>query len=677
MNQKKSPNRLIESASPYLLQHAHNPVDWYPWGREAFEKARAEDKPMIISIGYSSCHWCHVMERESFENAEIAALMNQYFVAVKVDREERPDVDQIYMEAVQTMGLQGGWPLNVFTMPDQKPFYGGTYFPPAAWKRILLNVNQAYREKKAELENSAKEFARSLKMSDSEKYGLGDSALVRDEEMLPRMVHQMKQYFDEQNGGLGNAPKFPNPVIWQYLLHSNYYLGDEQVDAQIKRTLDHMASGGIYDHIGGGFARYSVDEQWFAPHFEKMLYDNAQLISLYSQAFQRYKSELYKEVVYDTIAFIDREMTSDEGAFYSALDADSEGVEGKYYTWTYEELERILGEETNFFADYYGASAGGNWEHGRNILYRSSGEKSQSDVDAPTTKDAIKAMRLKLLEARDERIRPGLDDKAITGWNALMIKGLTDAYHAFGVPGFLEMAQKNANFILEKLRDGAQLQRIYKNGSSNHSGTLEDYACVIQALIGLYQADFDRKWLNEADALTRYLLSNFHDPDDELFFFTDKNAEKLLARKKEIFDNVIPASNSIIARNLYQLSILLENDTYRAKADQMLTRIFKLLKTESRYLANWALLYVEGMKSTVEIAIVGNDLKRFSLELSKEFLPNKILAGTVDHDDLPLLRERGTESGKTTIYVCFDKTCKLPVMKVHEALVQIRQHWET
>jgi uncharacterized protein YyaL (SSP411 family) len=615
------------------------------------------------------------MERESFENKEIAELMNEHFVSIKVDREERSDVDQIYMEALQTMGLQGGWPLNVFTFADQRPFYGGTYFPPASWKQILLNIHKAYQENKDQLTNSAEEFANALSVSEGVKYGLGDTELIYSKDILQNIANGLKLHFDDEHGGIGNAPKFPNPAIWQFLLHANHFLSDNKLSEQIKLTLDNMALGGIYDHLGGGFARYSIDKKWFAPHFEKMLYDNAQMVSLYSQAYQVYKDDLYREIVYNTISFVENELMSSEGAFYSALDADSEGVEGLYYTWTHQELVKILQADEKLFSDLYNITSEGNWEDGRNILFIESSRKHEIIDAEDDFSDKLRSIKKKLFAARSGRIRPGLDDKTIAAWNALMIKGLTDAYRAFGEKSFLDMAQTNAELILSKMNDGPSIWRIYKDGEANGNGTLEDYSLLIQAFISLYQADFNERWISVADRLTAYVIENFHDPQDELFFYTDASAEKLIARKKEIFDNVIPSSNSVMAMNLFQLAILTENNQYQQLSDQMINHVFKLIKEEPRYMANWALLYSDRTMPTLEIALVGADINKLLLEMGKDFIPNKVVTGTTGTSNLPLLKNRSDIGGRATVYVCFNKTCKLPVHSVEDALLQIRQIW--
>ena len=674
----KPTNRLAQETSPYLLQHAQNPVDWYPWSEEALEKAKQEDKPIIVSIGYSACHWCHVMEHECFEDAEVAQRMNNHFISIKVDREERPDVDQIYMEAVQMMGVQGGWPLNVFLTPDQKPFYGGTYFPKAQWMQLLQNITAAYRQERQQLEDSAEQFAQDLSRHELDRYGLVEGTLSREggRRELSSTYQQLAKSFDRQWGGRGKAPKFPMPSQWLFLMRYYFISQNEEAQQQIMLTLDKMAYGGIYDQVGGGFARYSVDARWFAPHFEKMLYDNGQLLTLYAEAYALTQEERYRRVLEETIAFVRRELTSEEGGFYSALDADSEGEEGKFYTWTYHELTSTLDDEADLVIDYYGATPAGNWENGVNILHQPLSDDAfaqKYDLNPVELADIIEEANKKLLEARSQRIRPGLDDKILTSWNGLMLKGLVDAYTVLWDESVLEMALRNAHFLKEKLSNPSQegaLFRTYKNGEARLTGYLDDYAFVIEAFVALYQATFDEEWLTQVHTLLRYTLQHFYDKSDGLFFYTE-DSSKLIARKKELFDNVIPASNSAMARNLYKLGLLLDNSDYTNRAEAMLEQMLTLLKTEPAYLSNWASLYTEWVTPTAEIAIVGPDYCTISLELNQQYYPNKLLLGTKTKSTLPLLESKNTQDGKTTIYVCYDKTCQLPVYTTAEAWEQL------
>ena len=675
-------NRLIHESSPYLLQHAHNPVDWFAWGAEALQLAAGQDKPILVSIGYAACHWCHVMERECFENTTLAQVMNEHFVCIKVDREERPDVDAIYMDAVHSMGVQGGWPLNVFLTPDGKPFYGGTYFPPAHWKQLLENIAQAYRNQKSEIVASAEGFAREINLSEVSKYGLSPQESGFTQADLGSVYEKISRRFDTIRGGTDKSPKFPMPSVYGFLLRCQALTTDNTLRTealkQVELTLHKMASGGIYDQVGGGFSRYSTDADWFAPHFEKMLYDNAQLLSLYSDAWCVTRNERFKQVVYETIAWLKREMTSPEGAFYSALDADSEGVEGKFYVWTWQQWQEALtslnlpeGITEEHLAAYFGITESGNWEHGFNILHLTVPESDfclQKKLPPDVFRQTVHALNKILLQYRSERVRPGLDDKIICSWNGLAIKGLTDAYRTFDDPAFLEMALKNARFILEKMQTGSQLFHSYKNGKSTIPGFLEDYAFVTEGFIALYEATFDENWLNEARKLTDYALQHFFDPEEELFFFTDASAQKLIARKKEVFDNVIPASNSAMAKNLYLLGMLLDEDKYTKIAMKMLGRLRKLVLAEPNYLTHWASTFTYLINPTAEVAIVGEKAIEFRQVLDKAYFPNKITVGTTTESYLPLLENREAIHEQTTVYVCYNRTCKLPVFNVSEAL---------
>lgn len=672
----KHTNRLINSTSPYLLQHAHNPVDWFPWGEEALTKAQKEDKPIIVSIGYSACHWCHVMERESFENNQVAEIMNRHFVCIKVDREERPDVDQIYMDAVHAMGLQGGWPLNVILLPDQRPFYGGTYFPAEGWARLLLQIAKVYNEQRNELEKSAQGFMNSLSVSDIQKYGL----ISREQSFSKPELHQMFQVlsknFDTVKGGMNRAPKFPMPVIYFFLLREFHVNKNHKALEHVELTLQKMAFGGLYDQIGGGFTRYSTDEDWFVPHFEKMLYDNGQLVSLYSEAYQANQNPLYKQVVYQTIDWLKREMTTDEGGFYSALDADSEGEEGKFYCWTLNEFKEVLGPDADILINYYNLSEEGNWEHFKNIPFRNTTDEffaKANKLDLDELKDLVNIANIKLLNFRAKRVRPGLDDKILSGWNGLMLKGLVDAYATFGEPDFLNLALKNAGFINDKMSRGQGLYRNYKNGVASIEAYLEDYASVIQGLTALYQVTFDKLWLDRARSLTEYVLDHFFDNEEQFFFYTDAQSEKLITRKKEIFDNVIPASNSLMAQNLFQLGTIISNNAYTDLATDMLSKIKKIAVAEPQYLAAWASLFAQVTTPIAEVAMIGEDIEKQSLHFFKSFLPNKVLVGSKNPDksDLELLHGRALLNKKTTFYVCFNKTCQLPVNSVDEAIKQM------
>jgi uncharacterized protein YyaL (SSP411 family) len=674
MDTTNKPNRLQGESSPYLLQHAYNPVNWYPWGEEALSKARQEDKLILVSIGYSACHWCHVMERESFENEKIAEIMNKHYVCIKVDREERPDIDQIYMDAVQTMGLQGGWPLNVFLLPDTRPFYGGTYFPPDTWVNVLQNIAIGYVNHKEELTDSAEKFSHALNTSEIAKFGLKASDRNFTADTLNSAFAYLSRSFDRNKGGMKRAPKFPMPGMYTFLLRYYDLTGQQAALDHVKLTLRELAFGGIYDQISGGFARYSVDANWFAPHFEKMLYDNAQLITLYAEAYAATKDELYRQVILETAEFIRKELSSPEGGFYSALDADSEGVEGKFYTWKYEELADLLHDDIELFAAYYGVEEEGNWEEEVNILYKSMPDETFArlhGLDIKVLQSKVANWKTVLMSAREKRVRPGLDDKILASWNGLMLTGLADAYRVLNEESLLQAAQNSARFIRSKMQQGDRLMHSYKEGRATVTGFLEDYAAVIQGYTALYQASFDEEWIREAASLTQAAIDHFYDPAEEMFFFTANDAEKLIARKKEFFDNVIPSSNSIMARNLYELGMLLDKAEWVEMAGRMVSSVKKLLEKDVQYLYNFAILYTQMAAPTAEVAIVGEKLHEFRKELDAAYFPNKLLAGTLSDSNLPLLQNRDAENGKTTIYVCYNKACQLPVNTIEAAREQM------
>ncbi|CAN5756684.1 thioredoxin domain-containing protein [soil metagenome] len=677
MEKEGTPNRLIHESSPYLLQHAYNPVDWYPWGEEALQRAQTENKPLLVSIGYAACHWCHVMEHQSFEHPQIAELMNRHFVCIKVDREERPDVDQIYLDAVQAMGIRGGWPLHVFLNPQGKPFYGGTYFPPQQWAGLLTNIANAFQDHRDQLEESAEQFAEVLNQSVLEKFNLKKSEGDRSLSDFHQLYKHFSKRFDTKRGGMLPAPKFPMPVNYFFLLRYFALTGDQTALDQTTLTLREMAYGGLYDQAGGGFARYSVDEEWLVPHFEKMLYDNGQLLSLYAEAFQVTQEPLFKEVVYETVSFVERELLSKEGGFYSSLDADSEGEEGKFYVFTQEEINELMGDEAGLFSEYYTTMGGeGNWEDGKNILHRAIGDLAFIEKHHLTERSLLErrqSWKQKILAAREKRVRPVLDDKILASWNALTLKGLADAYRAFGEDRFLQLAQINAHFLLEKMKNGPRLFHNYKNGKGTIEGFLEDYAHLIRALISLYEVTFEEKWLREARRLTDHAIHNFLDPEEQLFFFTSNEGEKLIARKKEVFDNVIPASNSVMAINLHLLGLFFDREEYTGLSESMLRQVQDLVVKEPAHLANWAILYSMKLKPTAEIAVVGPDAEEFRRQFGHHFLPNTILLGTTTDSTLPILEDKVTQNG-STIFVCFNKTCQMPVRSVSEALDQMKAY---
>ncbi len=668
----QSSNRLLHESSPYLLQHAHNPVDWFPWGEEAFSKAKKENKLVLVSIGYSACHWCHVMEHESFEDARVADIMNQHFVCIKVDREERPDIDQIYMLAVQIMTGQGGWPLNCFTLPDGRPIYGGTYFPKHSWTDILQQLSAFYKNNPAKAEEYAGELTQGLHKAELIHPNPDGYAFSKD--ILKDLFYNWQSHFDLTEGGPNRAPKFPLPNNYQFLLQYATLNKSQPLFDYINLTLSKMAMGGIYDQLGGGFARYSTDYLWKVPHFEKMLYDNAQLVSLYNEAFQATQNPLYRQVVYETLAFADRELTSPEGSFYSALDADSEGEEGKYYVWTKEELQNLLGNDFALFADYYNVNEKGLWEDNYILLRDKSDEvfAKQHHISMEDLQKNISHCKALLLQERSKRVRPGLDDKQLTSWNALMIKAYADAYSAFAESAWLEKAVKAAGFIFEKCtkHDGGFFHS-YKNGKATVNGLLEDYCFMIEALIALYQASGQETWLYKAEELMQYTLKHFHDPLSGMFFFTPDDHETLIARKTEINDNVIPASNSCMAKNLFLLGQYFGNSSYTDKAKAMLHNVQPNMARYGSGYSNWAQLLCWLAFPFHEIAISGPQAMNRLAELNKTYIPNKLVAVSTQESSVPLLQDR-FDKQQTSIYVCVDNTCKLPVDSVPEALSQIK-----
>jgi uncharacterized protein YyaL (SSP411 family) len=667
-------NKLANSTSPYLLQHANNPVNWYPWGKEALDKAKAENKLILVSIGYSACHWCHVMEHESFEDAAVAAVMNEYFVCIKVDREERPDVDQIYMSAVQLMSGRGGWPLNCICLPDQRPIYGGTYFRKNDWTSLLFNLADFYKQKPEEAEEYAVRLTDGIQKYESIQFIADQPDYTKDD--LKVIGDNWKRYFDRQEGGTGNAPKFPMPNNWQLLMRYAHLTNDDEIAKQVKLTLHKMAFGGIYDHVGGGFARYSVDGRWHVPHFEKMLYDNAQLITLYSEAYTWQPDELYKTVVDEIIHFTAAELASPDMGFYSALDADSEGVEGKFYIFTKTEIETILGDDADLFCIYYHITQDGNWEEEHsNVLFRkeTDGQLAQKlGLGVDDLLSQIKVSRKKVFEARRHRIRPGLDNKILASWNGLMLKGLCEAYRSFAEPKYLEMALKNADFIMNNLiGQNGRLSRVY--GSPVIEGIpvafLDDYANIIDGLIALYEVTFNEYWVQQAKALADTSMAHYYDEANGVFFYTADDDEQLIARKSEIMDGVTPASNSAMARNLKKLGLLFDNENYAAVSAQLLRNIMAQLAKYGTAYSNWTMLLLDEVYGIYEVAVTGPEAETVRKELENNYIPNKIILGGTK-GSLPLLQDKFGKS--TQIFVCIDKTCGLPANNTADALKQMQ-----
>lgn len=678
----KFKNKLANESSPYLLQHANNPVEWYPWGNEALDKAKSENKLIIISIGYAACHWCHVMEHESFEDISVAQVMNDFFISIKVDREERPDVDQIYMDAAHLITGRGGWPLNVIALPDGRPVFAGTYFRKHDWIRILLYFKDLYKKEPETFNQEAAKLTQAI--NENRVPGLEEkiSAFTKDD--LDEAFKKIISVIDFTNGGTKGAPKFPMPSIFQFLMNYHFHTKEPKAIEAVEFTLNKMASGGIYDHIGGGFARYSTDEIWKVPHFEKMLYDNGQLVSLYSNAFKVTGNELYKKIVYETLAFIEREMTDKSGGFYSSLDADSEGEEGKYYVWTKKELDDLLGESSELFCDYFSVTSDGNWEE-NNILFITQQKEElirKYLIDEKQFDKIISQSKKILFEERNKRIRPGLDDKILTGWNALMLKGYVDAYSAFGEKKFLDAALKNGNFIIrEMMSEDGRLNRNYKNGSPRQSTSakpgrstinafLDDYAYTIEAFITLYETTFDESWIYTAKKLADYAIQHFKENNLDFFFYTSKIDEPLIARKIDFSDNVTPASNSSMALALFKLSHFFYSESYEELAFNMLNSIKQFAVVNPTFHSYWLMAALNLAFRQFEVGIIGDNCESEKESIIKIFLPNITLFGGRGEGTLEILKDRYVHK-KTLFYVCENRVCQLPVEDIPQAVKQI------
>ncbi len=681
MSEHKHTNRLIHETSPYLLQHAHNPVDWYAWGEEALSRARAENKPIFLSVGYSACHWCHVMEHESFEDEATAALMNELFVNIKVDREERPDIDAIYMDAVQAMTGQGGWPMSVWLTPDGKPFHGGTYYPKEprygmpSFQQVLRAVADAYHSRREQVDGQAERLAAMLRRTASLRADGGDLG----DEILEEALGQMRQYFDEEDGGFGSQPKFPQPMTLDFALMQYRRRNDLDALYMAELTLEKMAHGGIYDQLGGGFHRYSVDAIWLVPHFEKMLYDNAQLLRTYLHAWQVTGRPLFRRMVEETIDYVLREMTAPGGGFYSTQDADSEGHEGKFFVWSQAEIEALLDPPiAAIFGDYYGVSPRGNFE-GKNILsvVRSVEQVAQRfNTSEEAIKAALEQGRAILFEQRETRVKPGRDEKILTEWNGLMIHALAECGVVLDRPDALEAAVQAADFVLAKMsQPDGRLYRSYKDGQARFNAYLEDYAAFVRSLIALYEATFDLRWLDEAERLTQIMFNQFHDAAGG-FFQTGVDHEQLVARRKDFVDNAIPSGNSLAAEALLRLAVLLDKPSYRDEAGRILLMMKDAMARQPTGFGRLLGVLDAYLAPSQEIAIVGavEDAGTQALlrEVRRRFLPHTVVALKEPEQEtiLPLLQGRTLVDGKPAAYVCENYACKLPVTTA-EALADL------
>ncbi|TMM58244.1 thioredoxin domain-containing protein [Maribacter algarum] len=674
----KYTNALINETSPYLLQHAHNPVNWEAWNPEVLERAKKENKLLLISIGYAACHWCHVMEHECFEDDEAATVMNANFINIKIDREERPDVDHVYMDALQMMTGSGGWPLNIVALPDGRPFWGATYVKKKDWISILNQLSETYKNSPQKVEEYAQNLANGIKAINLVENQ--NELHLFTAEQLDDAVKDWSRYFDTFLGGYKRAPKFMMPVNLNFLLHYGTARKNEKVLEYTHTTLTKMAWGGIFDHVGGGFSRYSVDTKWHVPHFEKMLYDNGQLVSLYAKAYAATKNDLYKTTVEQTIAFVEKELMHHTFGFYSSLDADSftetgELEEGAYYVWQEEELKKFLGDNFGIFKDYFNINGYGHWEHGNYVLIRDASDKKIARKHSINTDDlkGIINSSLAILDAeRSKRNRPRLDDKILTSWNGLMLNGLVDAYRYLGNDSYLELALKNASFILENLvKPDGGLWHNHKNGKSTINGYLEDYASIIEAFIGLYEVTFDEQWLTHANILTAYCQKNFFDAESGMFFFTSKQDDYVIRRTIETSDNVVPASNSIMAKNLFRLSKLFPEKSYEETALQLLKNVQHNFDKNAQNHANWLELLLFFDQPYYEIAIVGENHKEKAKEIAGYYLSNTIMAATEKESTLSILQNRHSPEN-TFIYICEQGACKLPVPTVNEALELLR-----
>ncbi|CAM4371138.1 thioredoxin domain-containing protein [Zobellia roscoffensis] len=666
----KYTNALAQETSPYLLQHAHNPVNWRAWSQEALEDAKKENKLVLVSIGYSSCHWCHVMEDETFENEEVAKVMNENFINIKVDREERPDVDQVYMTALQLISGNGGWPLNVITLPNGKPLYGGTYHTKEQWVQVLTKISELYKNDPKKAEEYSDMVAAGIAEANLVEPAKGFESITQD--AVKTSVLNWSQNWDLEEGGEKGVQKFMIPENLIFLLNYADLTKDDKVKKHVKTTLDKMAFGGIYDQIGGGFYRYSTDAFWKVPHFEKMLYDNAQVLSLYSKAYTVFKDDAYKNVVWETVDFLDREMKDENGGYHAALDADSEGEEGKFYVWKEDELKSVLGDGFELFASYYNINIEAVWEHGNYVLHRKINDAEfikEHQLEQSKLNFIKSEWNKKLLEARSKRVRPRSDDKIITSWNALLINGLVDAYKAFGQDDFLEKAKSVFSFIKSNSYQNGKLVHTFKKGSQRKEGFIEDYAFMIDASLMLYGVTLNTDYLNFAKELNGIVESEFADETSGMYHYNEGN--DLIAKIIKTNDGVLPSPNAVMAHNLFQLGHLEYNTDYIEKSKRMLSTMVPAIKESAPSYSKWNALLLNNTYPYFEIAIVGKDAGILVKALNKIQLSNALVVGSKIESDAPLFKDRYVDEG-TFIYVCQNTTCKLPVKTIDEALKQLK-----
>ena len=679
-------NRLANETSPYLLQHKDNPVDWYPWGEEALRRAREEDRPILLSVGYSACHWCHVMERESFEDDETARMMNEHFVNIKVDREERPDIDSIYMAAVQAIIRHGGWPMTVFLTPDGSPFYGGTYFPPVpsrnmpSFQQLLLSIADAYENRRAEVLRSAGSIRDFLRASTSAAMPETEAAGT---ELLDRAAASLLSQLDRRFGGFGTAPKFPQAMNLEVLLRHHHRTGDRSALDGVELTLRSMANGGIYDQLGGGFARYSVDAYWLVPHFEKMLYDNALLSRLYLETYQATGDAFYLRIAEETLDYVLRDMTSEEGGFFSAEDADSEGEEGKFYVWRPKELESVLDpEEADLAARYWDVTERGNFE-GKSILHVPRPPEAVAEefgFSSGELGERITRIRSKLFAAREGRIRPGRDEKILAAWNGLMLRSFALAARVTGREDYREAAVRNATFIVKKMKEDGRIHRSYKDGRARFNGYLEDYAMVADGLVAVYEATFETRWLVEADALMGAVSELFWDEESRAYYDTPADHEELLTRPRDVYDSAAPSGTSVATEVLLRLSLFLDRSDYRQRAEDILGELAGGMEKVPGAFGRLLCALDFSTAEPREVAVVGNpgatDTRALLNTVYSAYLPNKVVAGRDPDDDeagglIPLLEGRTAREGKPTAYVCVQYACQAPTTDPEELARQL------
>jgi len=679
-------NRLQHESSPYLLQHADNPVDWFPWSEEALSKARSEDKPILVSVGYSTCHWCHVMAHESFEKEPVAAYMNEHFINIKIDREERPDLDQVYMEVCQAITGSGGWPLNCFLLPDGRPFYAGTYFPPVShhnrpsWMELLQRVNNLYHQKREVVEDQAGKLLLMLQQSESAVIEpLPDLAKTEnDQDALEKVVSlrdQLHANRDEEYGGFGGAPKFPQTMSLRWLLDYALLRNDAESLQHLDHSLEQMIRGGIYDQLGGGFARYATDRQWLVPHFEKMLYDNALLLSLLADRCRYEQRDGYLDIIEQTIEWVEREMQHPEQGFYSALDADSEGKEGTFYIWSQADIKEHLGDKADLFIDYYGVSEGGNWE-GHNILWRPYTLEAFAKKHSLPAKEVafeLAQNRQVLLQVRDRRIRPGLDDKQLLGWNALMITAYAKCAIVLENQLYLERAQQKMSFLLDAFQHPkGGYMHAWKDGPSEHEAFLDDYALLIEAMIQMYEATFETDWLRKAADVSEYVRKHFLDENTNLFYFTTKEQTETPIRKKDLYDSATPSGNATMCQNLWELGRYLDRSDFREQSQIMMVSLQKSTLRFPASFARWGRCLLLQTLPGPEIVVVGPEWHRAGSELRYAYRPGSLLmTHRTGEAPFPLFEGREQRGRSTQIYICQHYTCQRPVASVPEAKKQL------